>query len=406
MCCPYKVLFLHSMQITIKDLLSARTREEILATLDYFNALPRRQGRKEDLVKALIAYLSSDPKVWLSQLMECDLRLLKRLCDAGPDNSVDIIPADFPTVVEVLHFVDSSKSDREDMLRVSIPRAFYDLISKEIDSVISRKEEDGSFHLEHLILGAVNIYGVVPLRTFVDSIFTDFETIDEVRIFAGSVARNPMIRLFQDEYMGESYMISPDVENMDELMKKRKKYHKYSRRYAKSSLDMAISCGLDSPFCFFGRDTEEGKALLGMLEALGYVGEDLTYTAHLVWINSQYEPDMRNLELLLSPLTEAAADIVDYDQFVQYAQIILNYANSAPKWLLKGHSAKESGQMLYYLPENMFSELFDYSDALEGDEEVLRLFDSVNKVRPVAPDAPCPCGSGLSYRLCHGRHFS
>ena len=94
MCCPYKVLFLHSMQITIKELLSARTREEILATLDYFNALPRRQGRKEDLVKALIAYLSSDPKVWLSQLMECDLRLLKRLCDAGPDNSVDIIPAD------------------------------------------------------------------------------------------------------------------------------------------------------------------------------------------------------------------------------------------------------------------------------------------------------------------------
>ena len=394
------------MRFTINELLNSRTREEILATLDYFNALPRRQGRKEDLVKALVAYLSSDPKAWLSQLMECDLRLLKKLCDVGPDNSIDIIPADFPTVVEVLHFVEAFRSDREDMLRVSIPGAFYELISKEIDSVITEKEQDGSFNLEHLILGAVNIYGVVPLRTFVDSIFTDFATMEEVRSFAVSVARSPLMRLFQEEYMGESYMISPDVESLENLMKDRKKYHKFTRRYAKASLDMAKDCGLDSPFCFHGRETSQGKALLGMLEALGYVGENLTYTAHLVWINSQYEPDMRNLELLLSPVTEAAVDIVDYDQFVQYAQVILDYANSAPKWLLKGHSAKETGQMLYYLPENMFSELFDYADILEGDEEVMRLFDSVNKVRPVAPDAPCPCGSGLSYRLCHGKHFS
>ena len=394
------------MRFTIKELLSSRTREEILATLDYFNALPRRQGRKEDLVKALSAYLSSDPKAWLGQLMECDLRLLKKLCDVGPDNSIDIIPADFPTVVEVLHFIDASRSDREDMLRVSIPAAFYELISKEIDSVIAEKENDGTFHLEHLILGAVNIYGVVPLRTFVDSIFTDFKTLDEVRTFAMAVARSPLMRLFQDEYSGESYMISPDVESLDALMKDRKKYHKFARRYAKATLADAEACGLDSPFCFYGRDSQEGKALLGMLEALGYIGEDLTYTAHLVWINSQYEPDLRNLELLLSPVTEAAVDIVDYDQFVQYAQIILDYANTAPKWLLKGHNAKETGQMVYYLPENMFSELFDYADALEGDEEVLRLFETVNKVRPVAPDAPCPCGSGLSYRLCHGKHFS
>ena len=394
------------MRLSIKELLSSRSREEILATLDYFNALPRRQGRKEDLVKALCSYLSSDPKAWLDQFMECDLRLLKKLCDAGPDNSIDIIPADFPTVVEVLHFVDASRSDQDDMLRVSIPKAFYDLISKEIDSVIKRKESDGSFHIEHLILGAVNLFGVVPLRTFVDSIFTDFETISEVREFAGAVAMHPMMRIYQEEYMGENYMVSPDVENFETLMRERRKHHKSARRYAKVSLEQAESCGLDSPFCFYGRDTEEGKALLGMLGALGYRGEDLIYTAHLVWINSQYEPDDHNLELLLSPVTDAAEDIVDYNQFLQYAQVILNYANAAPKWLLKGHSAAETGQMEYRLPENMFIELFDEYDSDQLDEELVHFFESVNKVRPVAPDDPCPCGSGLSYRFCHGRHFS
>jgi preprotein translocase subunit SecA len=27
-------------------------------------------------------------------------------------------------------------------------------------------------------------------------------------------------------------------------------------------------------------------------------------------------------------------------------------------------------------------------------------------VRHVAPDDPCPCGSGLKYKNCHGRHLS
>ena len=394
------------MQSSINDILNARSKEEIEATLDYFDALPIRLMRKAELVRRLASYLSA-PKVWLDKLMEQDLRLLQTLCKAGPGTTVEMIPADFPSVVEVLRFVDASKpGSADEMQTLSIPSAFYELISKDIDDVISRKERDGSFALEHLILGAVNIYGIVPLRTFVDCIFEDFEDYTAMHEFAASVARHPALRLYQEEYRGEAYLVSPYVENFEETMKLRRKSYKQVRKYARTSHDKARDCGINAPFCYYGPQSAEGRALLDMLVYLGYEGDALDATAHSIWLNAQYEPDAHNLDLLMSPLSAAAEDVETIERFAECAQIILDYANSVPKWLLKGHSANESGLMLYTVTDEYLDELYGTELSESENEEVMRFFDSVHKVRPVAPDEPCPCGSGLSYRLCHGKLYS
>lgn len=394
------------MQGSIKDILNDRTREEIEATLDYFDALPFRTMHKKELVRTLSSYLSS-PKVWLDKLMEQDLRLLQNLCKAGPGATIDIIPGDYPSVVEVLRFVDAGQPGiGEDKQSISLPLPFYELISNEIDGVISRKEKDGSFTLEHLILGAVNIYGVVPLRTFVDCIFMDFDDMGAMRKFAMDVAKHPVMRLYQEEYKGEMYLVSPYIESVDDIMKNRRARYKEIRKYAKAGHVEAESCGAKAPFCCYGLETVEGSALLAMLKNLGYEGESLYVIAHTVWLNAQYEPDGHNLDLLMSPLSSAAADVDTLEQFSDYVQIVLDYANSVPKWLLKGHSAKETGLMLYSATDEYVEEIYGAELSESENEEVLRFFDSVHKVRPVAPDEPCPCGSGLSYRLCHGRFIS
>ena len=69
---------MRQMRCSISDILNARSKEEIEATLDYFDALPMRHRRKQDLVKTLSSYLSA-PRVWLDKLMEPDLRLLQTL---------------------------------------------------------------------------------------------------------------------------------------------------------------------------------------------------------------------------------------------------------------------------------------------------------------------------------------
>ena len=392
------------MEMTINDLLSKCTIEEIEASLDYFDAYPRFGRRRQDLVKAL-ANLFTDPSRWLDRLMEGDLRVLGRLCAAGAEVPVDMIPTDFPMVIEVLRIARFEQSpNASDLVSVSIPTVFYDLIHNLIDGVIERKEKDGTFEIEHLALGAINAFGVVPLSTFVDSVFSEFSDMAEMRNFASNLATCPVMRLYQEEYKGVAYMVSPYIENFEELMRKRSKMYKGVRRYAGLEVTDLRAAGENSPFCFYGAHTREGQALLDVLEKTGYEDEELEYAMHSAWVNAQYEPDEKNLDLLLSAITQRDAYIESYEEFTEFANVILRYANSVPKWLLKGHSADQTGLMIYSLPEDYFREEFE--ENLNYGEEMMQYFDRANRVRPVPPDDPCPCGSGLSYRFCHGKYLS
>ena len=394
------------MNSSLNDILMERPLEEIEAALDYFGAYPRHGHHKQDLVDALESLFSEQTERWLGALLEGDLRLLSRLCKAGPDVQVDLIPSDYPMVSEVLHLADFDKSGDPDLVGVSLPAPLYALIHNKIDGVIERKESNGEFDVERLALGALHTYGIIPLTTFVDYIFARYDTLEEMKTFAASLTQCPVLRLYQEEYKGVTYMVSPDVENLEELMRKRRKLYKGVRTYARLSHEEYRACGVNSPFCVFGEESAEGKALRAMLYKVGYEGDELDYAMHSIWINAQYEPDDNNLDILLAPVTHRDADIETYEEFVECAQIIISYANVVPKWLLKGHSAQETGLMMYSLPDGYFEDEFEEYAGGEISEELLKYFDNANRVRPVFPDDPCPCGSGLSYRLCHGKYVS
>ena len=394
------------MHESLSEILNSRPLEELEAALDYFNAWPRRGHRKQDLVKALESLLTERPAEWLGKLLEGDLRILARLCDAGPDVPVDLIPSDYPMVVEVLHLADFDKSGDPDLVSASVPEAIYRIIAKEIDGVIESKESNGAFDVERLALGALHTYGVIPLTTFVDYIFGQYDTLEQMRDFATALTACPVLKLYQEEYKGVTYMVSPDVEDLEELMRKRRKLYKGVRTYARLDMECYAACGEGSPFCAYGENLPEGKALRNMLYKVGYEDEELDFAMHSVWINAQYEPDERNLDILMAPITHRDADIETYEEFCDCARIILDYVNSVPKWLLKGHNANETALMQYSMPEGWFQDEFEEYASGEISEELMKYFDNANQVRPVYPDDPCPCGSGLSYRLCHGKYVS
>lgn len=405
MCIHSKSVNFARMLYSIADILNSRPREEIEAALDYFNELPRKRGSKQNLVQLLAAYLSA-PEVWLDKLMEQDLRMLQRICNAGPGNEVELIPSDYPLVVEVLHFVTRTESDVEGYVRLSIPEPFYDLIAGHINEVIARKELDGSFKLERIILGVVNIYGIVPLRTFVDCVFSEVDGLEQIHELARSMAGHPALMLYQEEYKGETYLVSPFVENYEELLRVRRVSYKQVRHYLRHTPEEAERCGEHSPFCWAGAGSAEGHALLDVLSAIGYEGEALHAAAHTVWLNSQFEPDRKNMEMLLSVVTQVSDELESFGQFSEYVRVIIEYANSVPKWNLKGHSAKGSGLMAYEVTEDQLEALYGPVMSEKESEELMRFFEKVGKVHPVTPDEPCPCGSGLSYRFCHGRYCS
>lgn len=383
----------------IKEIFESRTKEQIEVILDYFKMPLRASARKSDLVRELSDYLDRDPEVWLRSLLEPDLRILQQLCVAGPGVPVSFLKPDFPTIIEVLKFIESSEPD-EEKVELSIPLAMYELVEPHIDAVIESKESEGLFEIERMVLGCLNIYGVMPLKTFVDKIFGGIRNEDRAMDLSGKVAECPLVRIYQEELNGEYYITSPFVDNFQEILEMRRMTYKQVKKYAGMTQSAAVSCGSDAPFCVYGMETPEGIALKDMLKSIGYEGDSLRKMLHTVWMSSQYAIDEDATEILFSPVTDKQDDIPSFEMFRDCINVIVNYANSVPKWLLKGNNALKANKM------KLSVRIDELAEAYGGADPYMQLFDLGFAVHPVAPDEPCPCGSGFSYRVCHGKHLS
>lgn len=383
---------------SIHDLLSAQTREHLLAILDYFRMPLGHPGNKRQIVRELGRFLIDAPEVWLDRLSEQDLRILQTLVRRGPDVQVRFAQPDYISVVEILQIVEATPPE-DGFLYLSLPLPFYLIIRSRIDGIIARKEADGSFEIERLIFGYVNIYGVVPLSTFVDLLFRGVKSEEKARELTGRVADCPLIGLFQEEYKGEFYLVSPFVEDFEEILEMRRISFKSLRKYAPVRRELALQAGLNAPFCAYGMDTPEGVNLTQMLISLGYEGDELIQTVHDIWLDAQYALDEEATEALFSPVTSRQDDIRSFTLYQDCINTIVEYANSVPKWLLKGRSSNEADQM------RLSIRIGDLADGYNSDPG-LELYKLGLAVKPVDPDDPCPCGSGLSYRFCHGKYIS
>ena len=391
------------MNESIHDILSACSEEQIFAILDYFRRPFRHGARKSTLVKRLADYLCGAPRDWLSRLLEPDLRLLERLCEAGADCFVQLPRPDYPSVLEVLSFIEAGQV-ADGQIELRVPAGFHALVHPHVSEVVAEKEADGSFRLERLILGLLNIYGVVPLRTFIDQLFKALKDEADVRTLGDRISACPLLHLYQETYRGEYYICSPFVDNFQEILQMRRITFKHIRKYAKVLEADATACGSHAPFCAYGLYTEEGQALTDMLKGIGYAGDELRKALHTIWMSAQYALDEDATEILFSPVTSRQDEIPGFPLFRDCIAAIVDYANIVPKWLLKGNNSLEADEMKLSVRVESLREEYGASPRGNDGNDPLEPFYRYGIIlRPAAPDAPCPCGSGISFRHCHGK---
>lgn len=111
--------------------------------------------------------------------------------------------------------------------------------------------------------------------------------------------------------------------------------------------------------------------------------EDLFLTANDF---QNYYTDMLN----------AAHQGIDVSQFPFYDQARNAFPNE--KW--KGKPSEEH--------DSNFCEALDWISEIEGPDGMAELYGLPPKSSPavshkIRPNDPCPCGSGLKYKRCHGR---
>lgn len=386
-------LAMKQKQDTIMIALGSFLRVELEDIRRFFGAKMPSRIRKGEVVVRLGAYIVEKPAEWLGRMLERDLRLMKRLVDAGPGVPLYLDYPDFPSVLETVRLLGSDTSDAN-FRKVWLSKELYDIVSPYIDDAISAGESNGAFELERAALGYLNLYGVMTVDDYYDRMldYWDYSNKFSLKEFNNLVFDSPVLRLCRCEIEGTQYVTSPNIFEPEDIINGRKDYDgvKDSRVFTPQD---ALEAGAGSPYFVYGLGTEAGKKFVDLLGNLGYSGDDLIREEHDLWMNAQMLDKDSSAEDIFSCVSKKEDVIEDFGDFNDCMEIVAAYSNSLPKWLLKGYSSNEVNYMKVIL-QSEESPL----DSLMKKNPILGLF-----IPPVPPDDPCPCGSGLSYRWCHGR---
>ena len=398
--------------------------------------LPARL-RKSELVGRLSCYLSERPQNWLNHLLEQDLRLLRQLVQAGPDTRVRQDIPDYPSVLEASGLVETAP--REDDYRdIWVRKEIHGIVAPHLEAAIREGERSGRFVIERVAMGYLNLYGVLPYTLFID-LMMDFYERHFGSDFDQMVAllnQSPIVMLCRCQGLIDAgeYLCSPQVVDVEELLERRGNLSEV-KDYKRFTWEEAQEAGAGSPLVAYGLGSAAGRALVKMLRRMGYEGVELQREVHYIWLNAQYyEEDNGSMDELFVAVTSQYDWFVSDEEYRRFLQVIARYANALPRWELNGHSSDETGLLRVEVeadaalpppePDWLDGEVPEwamphptispgYTDTIEKEGAIIDLSPFLPEGFPfgmaiphVASADPCPCGSGLKYRYCHGKHLS
>ena len=353
--------------------------------------------RKSQLVEQLDVYLRGEPGRWLSHLMERDVRLLRELVNAGPEKVQYQDYAIYPSLVEVSGLVEHDDTD-EHFHKVWITREMYDIVAPFVEKAIKRGERSGQFDIERIGLGYLNLYGIMSTPLFLDLITAYYEQHynNNYGELMHMLQQSPMVKLCRYTDKWGDYLCSPCVSDPEEIHTLRQQLGQ--KKKGSFTEDQAREAGAGAPNFTVGMRSHEGMALEQLYRRLGYEGFELVKAEHDTWIEAQYTSDYN--EALFHPLMDSPqGQHLDEESWKVCCQIVADYADAVPKWALNGLSAREAGQMQLDMKLNSLR-------SWDKLPEVADIPGMGFAIPHVAPDDPCPCGSGLRYCHCHGKYLS
>ena len=380
--------------------------------------------RKSQLVEHLDSYIHKNPRRWMSHLMERDVKLLRDLVHAGPEKVQYQDFADYPSILEVMGLVQWDDSD-EHYHKVWISREMYEIVAPDIDKVLKTGEKSGQFEVERVGLGYLNLYGVIPTERFIELLTDWFEQAYPNAAFielSAHLQQSPLVKMYRYTDQWGDYVCSPCVENPEEIFAQRKELKQ--KRYKHFTHAEARDAGRGAPYFTIGLKTPEGMRLEEMYRRLGYEGYDLVKAHHDTWLESQYTLEFN--DGLFQPLADSPlAPELSRESWIECCKIVCAFADSVPKWFLCGNTAAKTGigktdwenwaSAMAEEPAKADEPSADYPQWNMPEPTVSEGFGSLLaigglpfgfSVPHVASDDPCPCGSGLKYKNCHGKYLS
>ena len=161
------------------------------------------------------------------------------------------------------------------------------------------------------------------------------------------------------------------------------------------SFQQIIETGKGMPVCIPAKNTPEGKGLFDTLVEMDFDNEMIPWIMTDFWETMEIEgPEAVEQAILEYIYPEDENDMDDAIELRKdedtLRKAVKDYLSVVPLWLYGGRSLRETGKSFYsYHPIGKPS--------------------SSHEVRPlpkIGMNDPCPCGSGLMYKNCHGKNLN
>ena len=409
----------------LKDLMLGFDTDELLenAYLMGYNKdgkMDRLEGEKlaDGLAKAIL----KKPEHVLRRLPQEDLQLLQLLTDAEPGIGMKARNTRHVMAMCDLGLARETECDKEnDLYMIYITEDFKKAIRPHLDQVLNDFEVKFRLYVEQIILGALNIYGLLTENELKMILKRCLDLTDDGSGVFEHVYQRSVMLLLQEDFTddGKSFFTSPFVYDYEEILKTRKE-HPDLKRPKHFSRDEIQRAG-EMPVPSIPNPYE--KQLMKMLKKdMGFDQQETYYNIFLAWLWAQDRkvPPVA----IVQHIIDQSDKVSGIDMLNQVTGVLMDYMNNTPRWGFYGRCPNDiakdmepmtapprislgpNARKMGYTQEQVQGMV---DDLWEERMNPASSADPLNVLMPyIAPpkvgrNDPCPCGSGKKYKNCCGR---
>lgn len=392
--------------------------------------------RKADMAKAVADHIISHPREFMEGLLLHELYVVSMICENEEGNAISGPMQMEQQSLYLLSVMEIVPTEEDDMTcYMLLPDDLRDALKPYVEEVITKKENDmNEVALTHAMLGMINIFGMLPL-----GLLTEYIGEDE------KLTSKQAIHFLHSHYLFElNTLTDPDDEKLSVLMSPFFDFDQSDKFFDESKKNKDLQLKVDFPAEEFARwgempfPVQHVKIAQPLIKVVRkYIGNEgvALSLVTLFWHDCQLAPNptqaIFNLLNLLGLDSEKAINEV--------MQALVTFANNMPRWIFKGYSSNEMEKKKDGKPERLQATAIpismgmpfghpmsgfdshhagfdphhaglgfggnDFDDEEIDDEFEEMLYEGIDPRtgRRIRPNDPCPCGSGLKYKKCHGQ---
>ncbi len=394
-------------EFTLVDLYDISTKEELLRTAKYLDIKIKSSLRKTQIVEILTNTFLQTPSKILDRLPWSDLLRLQTMVHAENHGALIHRLSMQLDTLSLIWITDSIPAEDEQYSGLEI--IYPDVVaafSPIIDEYIVTHEKDGKYEREQLIIGLLNIYGVLNYEQLARLYFKYYpkeSTANLQEIMTGSYL---LTRLSAAKFF---YFVSPYLEDYESDMEQLA-YTNYfiihrrkTPRQATFTKEEVLAAGI-SEFPMPPMVIDE--KIYAIFNKMKIDKEESDRWISYMWMASNADNEVGDIiKIFFEDMRSCSMEEVQ-----SVMMELMDLINRFPRWILKGntptevHDKYERPKMQKQPPQLVMGPNMKEAGINISQEEFNDLWEknAVHITPKAGRNDPCPCGSGKKYKHCCG----